>query len=157
MENNEILFPSYTEFKESKLNEEKDTVIMDGATWLVDFIKVKSYDRHESPSYHLLLKNQISGEILAWPNVFSYTRGYSQGSGPSKEEWFLTTQGYGGKGNGSGQSSPSTPYYVRNELEYIVNAYLGKGHNKDMIKWYQENASTFKKGTKKEAIARSLS
>lgn len=148
--------PTLDEFVNESFINESESVNIAGEEYSVDFIKVKSYDRHASPSYHLLLKNTKTGEILAWPNVFHYSEGWSQGTNRSERGWYLETQGYGGAGNGRGQSSPSAPRFINDQLKYIVDAYLGKSYSKSAVEWYQNNVSKFPKGTKKADIEQSL-
>lgn len=124
-----------------------------GTTYKVDYIKQKGWD---GPTWDLLLTDKKTGTIYAWPSVFSYSEGWSQGTGRSVREWYLETRGYGGAGNGSGQSSRSTPYYIDSQLEYIITHWQGKGYSKDSQDWYQNNVSEFPKGTKKLDIKRAL-
>jgi hypothetical protein len=104
-----------------------------------------------------LLKNATTGETLAWPDVFWYEEGWSQGTNRSERGWYLTAKFYGSVGNGSGISSPRTPMFVQSQLEFFTKAYMGKGWNKEQIDWFQENVQKFPKGTKKPEMERSLS
>lgn len=134
------------------INEAKETVTYKGDTYTADFIKQKDYD---SLTWHLLLKDK-AGKIYAWPSVFSYHEGWTQGIGRSQKQYFLDTIGYGGVRQGSGQTSQTTPRYIEDQLEYIVKHWKGDGYSKDNQKWYQENVYEFPKGTKKSDIKNAL-
>jgi len=136
------------------LNEAKETVNYKGDTYSVDFIKQKGYD---GSSWHLLLKDTKTGITYAWPDVFTYDEGWTQGTGRSQRMYFLNTKGYGSVSQGDGVSRQTTPSYIRRELEYILKHWKGVGYDNDSIKWYQDNVQEFPKGTKKGEIKNSLS
>jgi hypothetical protein len=135
-----------------KLNESQ-TFNYKGDTYKVDFIKNKTFD---GTAWHLLLTDKKDGTIYAWPNVFSYSEGWTQGMGRSVMQYFLQTKGYGGVSQGSGVNRPATPSYINDQLEYIIDHWKGKGYSEDSAKWYKDNVNEFPKGTKKGDIANQL-
>ncbi|HRW22180.1 MAG TPA: hypothetical protein P5509_09410 [Bacteroidales bacterium] len=137
--------PTIDEFINESVLNEADTYKYKGDEYAATFHKHKD---SEGVAYSLILKSKKTGEFLVFPRVFWYTEGWSQGTGRSEHGYYLNTKGYGSQGNGSGQRSPSIPYYINDEIEYILNSYNGKGYNKDMNKWYQDHAMTYPKGTK---------
>jgi hypothetical protein len=139
---------------ESILNEGTETVTLNKETYTVDFIKQKS---HDGVVWDLLLKNVNTGELLAWPAVFSYTEGWSQGTNRSERGYYLQTKFYGGSGNGSGRSSASTPSYIYRELESIKEYIEGTSYEKEANQWFASNVRKYPKGTKKTEIQKDLS
>lgn len=133
---------------------EAQTFNYKGDTYKVDFIKNKTFD---GTAWHLLLIDKKTGIIYAWPNVFSYSEGWTQGMGRSVQQYFLQTKGYGGVSQGSGVSKPRTPSFIEDQLEYIIDHWKGNGYSRDSSKWYKDNVQEFPRGTKKGDIANSLS
>jgi len=138
---------------ENVINESREKIKYQGVAYTADFIKNKGFD---GVSWHLVLKNSKTGEILAWPDVFHYQEGWTQGMGRSQRMWFLQTKHYGGVSQGSGRTSQSTPAFVDDQLEYAIKAYNGDHYSDDAIAWYQQNVHKFPKGTKKQEIAQAL-
>lgn len=123
-----------------------------GTKYKVDFIKNKAYDKHSSPSYDLLLTDTTTGIIYRWPEVFTYTRGYTQGTNKSEYLWFLETKEYGGVSQGSGTTKPSEPRFIMDQLEYIINHWQGKGYSSYATTWYQNNVIEYPPKTPKSSM-----
>jgi len=136
------------------LKESNKNVGYGGDTYVVDLIKNSSY---EGPTWSLLLTDKKTGVTYAWPSVFSYKEGWTQGTNRSQSMYFLQTQGYGGVSQGDGRTSQSTPSYIDDQLEYIISHWKGDGYSQASKKWYQNNVSEFPKGTPKSEIKNALS
>lgn len=124
-----------------------------GDSYLVDFIKNKTYD---GLYWHLLFKDLKTGIIYAWPNVFWYEEGWTQGWQRSQRQYFLQTKGYGGVSQGSGQSSQSTPNFIDDQILYIVKQWKGEHFDDGATDFYQNEVEEFPKGTKKADIVKAL-
>jgi hypothetical protein len=135
------------------ITEAKETVEWKGSSYTVDFIKTGSSSK---PSWHLLLIDSDDKKIYAWPNVFSYYEGWTQGMGRSQKMYFLTTKEYGSVSQGDGRTSQGTPRFIDRQLEYIVRHWKGDGYSRESTKWYQSNVKEFPKGTKKDQIKTTL-
>lgn len=128
-----------------------DVVKIHGVEYRIKFIK-EGGNKHESPTYHLVLIPSSKGNnILVVKDFACYTQGYSQGTNPSPMEWFLQIIGYGGAGNGRGQSTPGTPYLDHRRLEFIT-----KVSNGDHYSDFQFNYIKFEYGTKLSDIKSQL-
>ena len=150
--------PAIEEFVcEQQLYEGTENESVGSDSYAVDFIKNKGYDSQSAPTYTLLLKDVKTGTIYAFPEIFSYVEGWSQGTGRSTRGWYLTDIVGGEASNGSGQSSPSTPIYVDDRIRDIIKAWKGTYYSKDKIAKVQDIVCDFPKGTKKADIAKSLS
>lgn len=60
-------------------------------------------------TWDLLLSNTKEAVEVKFPEFFSYSGGYRQGSSRSEYTYFLTTTLFGSDSNGSGRSSQAAP------------------------------------------------
>lgn len=139
---------------QNALKESIKNINYKGDTYSVDLIKNPSY---EAPTWSLLLKDDKTGIVYAWPGIFSYHEGWTQGTNRPQKMYFLQTQGYGGESQGNGRSSMDTPRFIDRQLEYIISHWKGDGYSSDSKAWYQKNVQEFPKGTAKSEIKSALS
>jgi hypothetical protein len=88
--------------------------------------KIKTRRSQEKGVYDLLVKGP-AGESGEFEEFFWYNEGYDQVfSGPSKRQYYLQSKiGYNA-GNGSGQSSPGTPF-ITHGLKKTLTELLNEG------------------------------
>lgn len=120
-----------------------------GDSYLVDFIRNKTYD---GLYWHLLFKDIKTGIIYAWPDVFWYEEGWTQGTQRSEKQYFLQTKGFGDVSQGNGQSSQSTPNFISNQILYVVQQWKGDHYDDSATDFYQNKVKEFQKGTTKATI-----
>lgn len=136
----------------NKLNE-SETFKYKGISYKIDIVKSPEKREGGSPNYHLILTNITTGEIAAWPGVFWYEVGWTQGTNKSEKMWFLNTKEYGGVSQGSGVHSPVTPSprFIKRQLEFIL-----KNMEDEYYKWFKNHTIKYPKGTKKSEIVNDL-
>lgn len=121
------------------LNEAAETVTYDinGVKLTAKVVANRRPTKHESGTWDVVLLNKKSGVKITAPEFFSYTSGWSQGTGRSVQGWYLDAHGYGGAGNGSGRSTQSKPSlswrFERDAIEKMVGR-LGRG-DKDELRY----------------------
>ena len=142
------------------LNEAAETVTYDinGVKLTAKVVVNRRATKHESGTWDVVLLNKKSGVKITAPEFFSYKSGWSQGTGRSVQGWYLEAHGYGGAGNGSGQSSQVKPSlswrFERDAIEKMVGK-LNKG-DKDELRYVDVEDDNnvlelFKKNTVNEA------
>jgi len=124
-------FKDYLE--DTQLTESSDKVTIKGEQYTMKPVLSQKGDRHAAPIWHLVFFGKKSTIII--PDALTYTAGYSQGTNPSGQQWFLQTTHFGGEGNGSGYDRPSTPVLSYGSFgDWYVEALNGNGvHKKDVI------------------------
>lgn len=147
--------PSLNDFINESVLNEVEKISYKGNTYTYSFIKHKG-EFGSSPSYSLLLTDKKTGTIYAFPRIFWYEEGWSQGTGRSEHGYYLNNAVTGGVGNGHGQKSPTTPIYVDDDIEDIISAWQGNYYSKDKIAMVKNMVQEFPKGTKKAEITKSL-
>jgi hypothetical protein len=88
-----------------------------GQTFKSKVVKDQPGDRHTSPIWSLVFYNKKGS--YTFPEEFSYTTGYSQGTNRSGPEWFLRSRQFGGVGNGNGSSTPGSPLHSYKASQWI--------------------------------------
>lgn len=146
--NTEFKIPNFNEFLSEQRRfprpekRPKAYVTYKGDKYEYTLVKTFKGNKHESPDWGLIVTNLSTNESIAWPNVFSYKKGWSQGTARSVEEWYLQVKEFGGASNGSGQSKATEPRFIDDTIESIIEAYHGKSYI-GQKNYYTINARTY--------------
>jgi len=117
--------------------------------------KQENWQRHEGKTWDLVVKLP-TGEVRRYLSVFWYTTGYDQYQN-SGQQYYLEILDYGGRGNGGGQKSATTPYLRYQEKEFLGEILSGKHYNKETQKKYKDVMMIEKPAKKQEAAIRNPS